>query len=218
MSNKTVLFDLDGTLADSVPLIAKHVAETLTEFGAPTEASQIVPFIGRPLELTLSVFSSLPQDDPRIVELVDAYHASWFPIVEAHGPELLLPGAVGMLARLREAGYRIGIVTAKGSPEAHHMIDALGITDLVDAVVGDDMVDNGKPAPDPALLGLELLGATAAETWYVGDATTDLEMALAAGMRPMGITTGASTHDVLLEAGAEVVVEDVPQVADVVLA
>ena len=80
-----------------------------------------------------------------------------------------------------------------------------------------DDVDRGKPAPDSALLGLERLGAVAAETWYVGDAMSDMEMALAAGMRAMGITTGAATREELAGAGAEVVVDTAAEVTDLIV-
>ncbi len=218
MSIPAVLFDLDGTLADTVPLIAEHIATTITVFGVPTEPIAVVPYIGRPLELTLAELSGFSADDPRIAEMVTTYHESWYGAVNEQGHELLLPGVHQMLLRLRDAGVAIGVVTAKTTPEADHLLEIIGIRGDVDVLVGTEMVDRGKPAPDSAWMALELMGAEAGGTWYVGDATSDMEMALAAGMRAMGITTGASPRESLIEAGAEAVVERAEEVADLVLA
>jgi phosphoglycolate phosphatase-like HAD superfamily hydrolase len=93
----------------------------------------------------------------------------------------------------------------------------MGIRDLVDVLVGTDEVPHGKPAPDSALLALKQLRVEAADTWYVGDALSDVAMSLAAGMRPLGVTTGACSEEQLLEAGAELVVSSPDEVAAVIL-
>ena len=83
-------------------------------------------------------------------------------------------------------------------------------------LITTDDVTRGKPDPESALLGLDRLGATAGDTWYVGDAVSDVAMALAAGMRALGITTGAATEEELREAGAEVVVTHASDVVGLV--
>lgn len=218
MSSPAVLFDLDGTLADTVPLIADHIAASVTRFSVATEPDAVVPFIGRPLEVALAELSGIAIDDPRIEQMATSYLASWQGAINERGHELILPGVHHMLLRLRDAGFAIGVVTAKSTAEATQLLDVIGVRDDIDVVIGTDLVDRGKPAPDSAWMALELMGADAAGTWYVGDATSDIHMALAAGMRPMGITSGASPRASLLEAGAEVVVDDATEVADQVLA
>ena len=93
-----------------------------------------------------------------------------------------------------------------------HLLERIGIRDVVEVVVGNDQVANGKPAPDSVLLGLRLLDAPLEGAWYVGDAASDMEMAMAAGTRAMGITTGASPREALLAAGAEIVVDSADEV------
>lgn len=217
MKTKAVLFDLDGTLADTVPLIAEHIAMAVTAFGVPIEPGVVVPYIGRPLLVPLLELSGLPETDPRIDQMVRAYHETWAGAVNEQGHELLLPGVHGMLQQLRAAGYGIGVVTAKETAGARYLLEAIGIDGDIDVIVGTDQVEHGKPAPDSVLLALNLLGAPAADTWYVGDATSDMEMALAAGMRAMGITTGAAPHAALVAAGAGAVVATADEVARVVL-
>ena len=214
---RVAVFDLDGTLADTVPVIAHHIAETITSFGTLVRPEDVVPYIGRPLEVALAELAERPADDPRIAEIIDAYRARWRGAVDVHGETLLLPGARALLRRLREAGLAVGVVTAKRHAEADHLLVAMGIRDLVDVLVGTDEVPHGKPAPDSALLALKQLRVDAADTWYVGDALSDVAMSLAAGMRPLGVTTGACSEEQLLEAGAELVVSSPDEVAAVIL-
>lgn len=217
MSTKAVLFDLDGTLADTVDLIAEHLSGIMTEFGVPVEPSSVIPYIGRPLEVTIAALSGYPEADERHAQMFETYHSRWYPRVEEQGADLLIPGVGEMLSVLRCAGYRIGVVTAKTTPEAEHLLEAIGVRDAVDLVVGTEMVERGKPAPDSALLCLVLSGAEAASTWYIGDAASDMEMASAARMRGMGITTGAASREQLESAGAEVVVATPAEVVKLVL-
>ena len=212
VSTTAVLFDLDGTLADTVPLISEHIAATITSFGVAVEPISVVPYIGRPLEFALAELSGFGAVDERIGHMVTGYHESWRGAINEQGDELLLPGVHYMLKALREDGWRIAVVTAKTTPEAVHLLERIGIRDDVEVVVGNDQVANGKPAPDSVLLGLRLLDAPLEGAWYVGDAASDMEMAMAAGTRAMGITTGASPREALLAAGAEIVVDSADEV------
>ena len=212
-----VLFDLDGTLADTIPVIAHHVAETITSFGIFVRPEDVIPYIGLPLEVALAGLTELPEDAPRIGEIVHAYRLRWRTAVDEHGETLLLPGAHALLRRLREAGITVGIVTAKTHAIADHLLVSMGIRDLIDVLVGTDEVPHGKPAPDSALLALRQLGVPAEGTWYVGDAISDVAMALAAGMRPLGVTTGACSAEQLRDAGAELVVSATDDLAAVLL-
>lgn len=205
---RAVLFDLDGTLADTVPLIAQHISDTLTAHGIPCAPLDVYPLIGRPIEDAMQALHEFGGDgDKRMRAIITDYRAALHEAVNAAGPNLVLPGVRQMLRDLRDAGYGVGVVTAKGGPQAEHLLTITELRDLVDVLVTTDDVERGKPDPESALLGLARLGADAAGTWYVGDAMSDIQMALAAGMRAMGITTGAATRAELTSAGAERVVE-----------
>lgn len=212
MSTQAVLFDLDGTLADTVGLIAGHISDVVTEAAAPIAPEEVLAYIGRPLEVSLQALSGCPASDPLVAEMATRYHARCHGSIEEKREALLIPGVRQMLGDLHAAGYQLGVVTAKTTSEADHLLEAIGIRDALDLVVGTELVTNGKPAPDSALLGLELLGADAAGTWYVGDAASDMAMAVAAGMPGMGITTGAASRAELLAAGAHVVVDSPDEV------
>ena len=215
---RAVVFDLDGTLADSVTLIEESMVSSLTPHLDDIDRGVVRSYIGQPLEIALSDMTGFPLDDERIAQMREHYRLSYFPGVEAAGEELLLPGVIEMLTELRQRGYAIAVVTAKRTDSAEHLLDSIGIRDLVDVLVGTDQVANGKPAPDSALLAMEKLGADVGQTWYVGDATSDMVMALAAGMRPMGVTTGVATASELAGAGALAVAEDASHIVELVTA
>lgn len=209
--SRAVLFDLDGTLTDTVPLIAEHIAAALNRDGIECSPRDVYPLIGQPIEVAMHKLH-LFDDLGRMGRVIDDYRDTLSVAVDEAGEGLVLPGVFDMLHALREAGYRIGVVTAKGTNSAVHLLGLTGLGDLIDALVTTDEVENGKPAPDSALLGLERLGVQAEGTWYVGDAASDMIMALAAGMRAMGITTGAATREELLAGGAEIVVDHAAEV------
>ena len=215
--SRAILFDLDGTLADTVPLIARHISDTLNAHGIACTPRDVYPLIGRPIVDAMHELHEFAADGERMQAVIVEYRAALHEAVNAAGTDLVLPGVRAMLRELRDAGYGVGVVTAKGGPQVEHLLTSTELRDLIDVLVSTDDVDRGKPAPDSALLGLERLGAVAAETWYVGDAMSDMEMALAAGMRAMGITTGAASREELASAGAEVVVDAADEVTRLLL-
>ena len=217
ISADAVVFDLDGTLADTVSLIEDTIHMVLTDDGHQPDRHTIRSFIGRPLDIALAELTGYDVSHNRIAALVKTYRTAFLPAVSEAGESLLLPGVPDMLRRLREAGYAIGVVTAKTTTGAEHLLQTLGIRSLVDVLVGTERVKHGKPAPDSGLLALEDLGSEPSETWYVGDAVSDMEMAIAAGMRPMGVTTGVADRDELVAAGAEAVAGSTSEIADIVL-
>lgn len=211
------VFDLDGTLADSVTLIEETMHLALTDAGHAAERHAIRSMIGRPLDVALADLTDQDVSHDNIVAMVKAYRTAYFPAVEAAGAALLLPGVPEMLEQLRSAGHAIGVVTAKTTPGAEHLLDVIGIRHLVDVLVGTERVAHGKPAPDSGLLAMQELGVEAADTWYVGDAISDMAMAVAAGMRPLGVTTGVADRDELLAAGAIAVADTPEEVSTIVL-
>lgn len=106
------------------------------------------------------------------------------------------------------------MVTAKQTWMARKVLDSTGLTDSIDLVIGTDQVAAGKPAPDSAYLAMERLGTTPENTWYIGDAATDMQMTLSAGIPGMGVTTGAGSREELLAAGARVVVDSAHEIFD----
>ncbi|MGO1384538.1 MAG: HAD family hydrolase [Arachnia sp.] len=211
------IFDLDGTLADSVTLIEETLHATIVDAGHDAESHEVRAKIGRPLDVMLAELTHQDVDHDNIATLVQSYRSAYRPAVEAAGASLLIPGVPEMLERLRAAGHAIGVVTAKTTFGAEHLLEMIGIRHFVDVLVGTERVAHGKPAPDSGLLAMAELGVLPENSWYVGDATSDITMAIAAGMKPLGVTSGVANREELLAAGAHAVATTPDEIAVMVL-
>lgn len=177
-------FDLDMTLVDSAAGIISSVQHVCAQFGVSADTEEIRATIGLPLD---RVFPRWLPDHPYGV-LLAAYREHY----AEHGVPLTvaLPGADRALAAAREAGAKIIVVTAKHGPIAERVLGVAGLQ--VDVVVGEAF------AEQKATVLIEH-----AASIYVGDHPGDMRAARLAGARAIGVTTGPSTRDQLIEAGAE---------------
>ncbi|HEY6097920.1 MAG TPA: HAD-IA family hydrolase [Anaeromyxobacter sp.] len=208
-----VLFDLDGTLVDTIPFILAAVRHAFEGYGrCPTDAEWIAG-IGTPLRTQLASFARRPEDEQA---LFDRYRAFWL----AHHDERTrcFPGAREVVEELSRRGHPIGIVTAKTEQGAHRTLRHTGLLPFVQAVVGADSCANAKPHPEPVLLALARLGAAPAAALLVGDSPHDVAAAKAAGARAAAALWGACTREALARAGADFFVNDVREVPALVAA
>lgn len=189
-----LLFDLDGTLIDSVELIVRsYQHSTALHLGQPLAREAIVPTIGLSLEAILEGLA--PGRGPVLVATYREYmRANHDTLVRPHA------GALATLRDLRERGYRLGIVTSKGRPAASLAFRRWALDTLVDVTVCAEDAPRTKPAPDPLLVAADRLGVAPGRCGYVGDASHDLVAAHAAGMRAIAAPWGAGTRDELAAA------------------
>lgn len=202
-----MLFDLDGTLVDTVPFILAAVRHTFEGYGAsPTDAEWIAG-IGTPLHAQLASFARHADDVPGLFE---RYRTFW----RAHHDEetRCFPGALEVVETLSRLGHPLGIVTAKMEQGAHRTLRHTGLLPHVRAVVGADSCANAKPHPEPVLLALSLLGRAPGDAILVGDSTHDVAAAKGAGARAAAALWGACTREALAQAGADFFVGDVREV------
>ncbi|MFJ9539262.1 HAD family hydrolase [Streptomyces sp. NPDC101225] len=212
-----IVFDIDGTLANTPAAIAELIGDVVRGLGASPGRSQVLATVGKPLEASLAGLLGVAVDDAATAEAAARYRARFATDVLSQGPALLLPGVPEGLDRLRAAGHLLGIATSKISAGALALLKATGVVDRFDTVVCHDMVERGKPHPDMALRALADLGASPAESWYVGDTVTDMAMARAAALRTVGVSYGVDSAAALTAAGADHVVTDFPSVIRVLL-
>jgi pyrophosphatase PpaX len=191
MTYRTVLFDLDGTLIDSVGLIlASHRHATEEVLGAALPDPVLRAGIGTPLMAQMRSF-----DEARAQDLVDAYRAH---NRRAHDEHVrAYDGVLDVLVSLREDGVTVGVVTSKALDSVRMAYRVTGLEPLLDVVVTSDDSERHKPEPEPILVALERLGADAARACYVGDSPYDLQAAHAAGVAAVAVTWGAFDEDVL---------------------
>ncbi|WP_405619775.1 HAD family hydrolase [Streptomyces sp. NBC_01511] len=206
-----VIFDLDGTLADTPAAIATITAKVLADRGAQASHEAILATVGRPLPASLARLMDLPVSDPRVAEAAGEYGRQFGAHVRAAGPGLLYPGVPAGLDKLTAAGFRLAMATSKVSKAAHAIAGLTGLDAWLTVVAGDDSVPRGKPHPDLALHVAEGLGLAPGRCVVVGDGVPDAEMARAAGMAVLGVSYGVSAPDELIGAGAGRVVDSFPE-------
>lgn len=194
MRSDPVLFDLDGTLIDSGAMILasfRHATRTVLKREIRDE------------ELLGAVGGSTLRDQMRafgaahVDELVRAYREHNTPL---HAELQACNGVLDVLARLREDGRRLGIVTAKRRHTIRLAFAVLPLEEFFDAVVSSEETERHKPHPEPLLLALERLGAEPLSAAYVGDSPFDVRAAKAAGLRAIAVSWGGIHSPERLEA------------------
>jgi pyrophosphatase PpaX len=198
-----ILFDLDGTLVDTVPFILEAVRHAFDGYGTCPTDEEWIAGIGTPLRTQLASFARRAED---VDGLFQRYRTFW---IERHDERTkAFPGAVEVVAALSARGHPIGIVTAKIEHGAYRTLRHTGLLPHVQAVVGADSCANAKPHPEPVLLAASRLGARPSEAILVGDSPHDIAAAKAAGARAVAALWGACTRPVLAAAGADHFLED----------
>jgi len=197
----TLIFDLDGTLVDTVYAHVFAWQRALDEAGMPIDGWRIHRRIGMSGGLfaravAREVGRPLSTEE---VEQIQQRHGAIFR--ELLPDRRALPGAVELLAELRELGISHGIATSGRRPEIDRSLEVLGVGPETVVVARGD-VSRAKPEPELFLTCAERLGADANRSYVVGDAVWDLLAARRAGMLSVGLLSGGYGEDELIRAGA----------------
>lgn len=188
----TILWDMDGTLVDSVPLIVESFRYTVREHTGLTLPDEVfVAGIGMPLSEQLKTFSRDTAECDSMREMYSRYYVQNALRVSP------FDGVEALLGRLKAEGFRQGIVTSKSRAGLDRVLKQFSWEGLFDVTVGADEVTRGKPNPEPVLLALEQLGVTASDAWMIGDSPHDLEAGKAAGTRIGAVSWGPFEHSLL---------------------
>jgi pyrophosphatase PpaX len=176
---QTVLFDLDGTLIDSVRLILDSYHHTLTHHGLPPRTDDHwLKGVGTPLNVQFAEWRDTP-------EQLEAMIATYREFNLKHHDRMVTvyPGVVEAVREIKAAGRQTGLVTSKNRQGAIRGLRLVGLEALMDVLVCADEVINPKPHPEPVEKAVELLGADPGTTVYVGDSIHDMHSGRAAGVR-----------------------------------
>ncbi|HEX9895261.1 MAG TPA: HAD-IA family hydrolase [Gemmatimonadales bacterium] len=188
---RTVLFDLDGTLIDSIRLILDSYHHTLAAHGFPARPDDHwLRGLGTPLRRQLGDWC----DDPTQLEAMILTYREYN--LEHHdGGVTPYPGVVETVRAVRARGARTGLVTSKNREGALRGLRVSGLDGTMDAVIGADDVTHAKPHPEPVQRALEMLGATAQSAVFVGDSLHDMESGRAAGVATAAVLWGPFDRD-----------------------
>jgi HAD superfamily hydrolase (TIGR01549 family) len=196
-----LLFDLDGTLVDTVAIRIEAWLRTFAEIGFPAERKHVAGLIGadgKRLAMEVAAIGGRRLSDDR-AQAVDRRAGEIFS--ELNQDPQPLPGVVELLRALDDAGAPWAIATSSRREQVAMSVDALGLPRRPWIVDGSH-VAQAKPAPDLLLYAAEQLDLPTHRCWYAGDATWDMRAARAATMIGVGIATGAVGMDVLRAASA----------------
>jgi len=198
-----VLFDVDGTLVNTVPMILAGLKETYRDLGAEPTDADIFGLIGTPLRIQLNMFG-LDQKtttmEERMALAVENYRKY---------RHLIQPFAPMMSACLQliEAKIPVALVTSRNALEVEHLLLDFPELSSANAIVHCDTAARPKPAPDPAIFACEKLGISPEKTAFIGDSEHDMKCAKSAGTYAVAVSYGASSSNNLASTGADIILE-----------
>jgi pyrophosphatase PpaX len=200
-----VLFDLDGTVVDTIPhILASFRHATADVLGEALSDDVLLHNVGVPLAYQMRFFT---EDEDTAGRLLDSYRT--FNRATHDEMARLYPHSVKTLEVIAEAGLPMGIVTSKSRMMAMRALELFDLTRFFAVVVTADDTTAHKPDPMPVLQAASELGVEAPRCVYVGDSPADIGAARAAGARSVGATWGVASRERLEDADADAVIDDI---------
>ena len=210
---RAVIFDLDGTLVDTVETRIEGSLAVFEEVDIQADRERLAPLIGidgKRLTREIAALAGLTLDDHR-AEAIDKRAGEIYERLNSNPRPL--PGVRELVDAIEVRRIPWSIATSSRKEQVATSVAALGLMQeprIVDA----SHVEHAKPEPDLLLRAAEELGIEPATAWYVGDSTWDMVAAVAASMIPIGVTAGAAVSRMALEgAGAAAVVDELTEIA-----
>ncbi|MEW5953644.1 MAG: HAD-IA family hydrolase [Bacillota bacterium] len=183
MNKKYILFDLDGTILDSLPLIRQSFEQVFKQMDIPWGQGEVMQTVGLPLAEICRLFGKDRQQEmfERYLTFQDTVHDRIIRV---------FPGAIDCLAVLKEQNLPLGVVTSKRRRMTLRGLQITGLEKFFDVTVTMEDTSRHKPAADPVLKAMEQIRALPAATVYVGDSHFDIQAGKNAGVRTVGVTWG----------------------------
>ena len=205
-----VLFDLDGTLADTVELILHCFRHTMgTHLGVVPDDAEWLAGLGIPLQTQLRSFA---RSEEEFAAMLDTYVTHQREVHDAMVSPF--PHAAKVMSDLRAEGVAVAVVTSKRNGLAHRTLARCGLEGAYGALVGVDDVARAKPDPEPVQLALRQLGLSerARDTLFVGDSPFDIQAGRAAGTYTAAALWGPFGRDLLEKEEPDFFLESLPDV------
>lgn len=202
-----LLFDLDGTLIDSIELILGAARHAFKGFqGRVPSDDDWRALIGRPL---VDSFREFVSHEHEIEPLVGRYREYQL----QHHDRLVraYDGVVAVIQQFAADGHPLALVTSKADWLARRALVHVGLDGAIPVIVGCDSTTRHKPHPEPVHHALALLRADADDAIFVGDSPHDVEAGRAAGVYTIGVTWGAFSVAEMERSGADLVIHDIQE-------
>lgn len=211
-----ILFDLDGTLVDTVETRIDAWTQTLERHGFRITRDQLAPMIGldgRRLAREAAALNGRPIDDARAEQIDKDCGETYERLNRDPRP---LTGVADVVEAIGRAGIKWAIATSSRKDQVKTSVDALGL-EAEPTIIDASHVKNAKPEPDLLLYAAKEEDVDPGRCWYVGDSTWDMVSAVAAGMIAIGVEAGSAVGgDALRSAGAAVVVRTLEELAEAI--
>lgn len=201
----TLIFDLDGTLADTLPLIYESFNDAFVPVtGKPLTPEEIRGLFGPPDNYVIRNVLAPEHQDEAIARYVATYERRHRDLVD------LFDGIGDLLADAHAAGVKLAVVTGKSRNTALMTLDILGVLDRFDVIYAGDDVDRQKPDPMALVMALDdLAHGDPAHAAMIGDSAADMIAGRGAGVATIGVLWGVPDHTDLLAAGPDTVCQTV---------
>lgn len=205
MTYSTYIFDLDGTLLDTLLDLANAVNHAMQSMGYPTRTvDEVRSFIGNGIRMLIKRSVPTGTSDEAYEKTLGIFTAYYL----EHIADFTAPyeGIIEVVDTLRARGCKLAVVSNKADRAAKAVVKRF-FGDRFDIVVGKMDCFPSKPEPDSVLYAIEKLGAKAEDCIYIGDSEVDVQTAHNAGLRCIGVTWGNRDRQVLIDNGAEYTVD-----------
>jgi len=216
MELEAVIFDLDNTLVDSrhdYREMSRRLKEVFDERGLwqedPENPRKIWQIVRGGMDGIRNLGLSEDESRKLMDDVNDALTAAELTALDTAKP---MPNALETLDALKKMGLKVGIATRSGAAYARRCIEKTGISPFVDAMLARDEVDHPKPSPDHLIQVVDMLEATLEKVVYIGDSTTDLTTARAAGITFLGFWWSDERATRMKEAGCQDFVRDLKEI------
>ncbi|MBS1191503.1 MAG: phosphoglycolate phosphatase [Rhodocyclaceae bacterium] len=211
MRFKSVTFDLDGTLLDTVADLAEACLRMLEDLGEPPRTpDEIHSFVGK--GMAVLVERCLTRGHPPPAEQLHAGIESF----KRHYSEvngrftLVYPGVMEGLQAWKATGAKMGVVTNKPGMFTEALLERMGMADFFDVIVSGDTTPNKKPHPEPILHACVVMGTRPVENIHVGDSRNDIQAARGAGCPVFCVPYGYNEGEPVDSADCDALVSDLP--------
>lgn len=205
MKYKAIIFDLDGTLTDTLYDLMESTNHALSEMGWKTRSmDEIRQFVGNGVRRLMEQAVPPHTEELEFMECFEIFREHYVEHCQDHTD--LYPGIRELLVELRNRGYKMAIVSNKLQAGVDEL-QRLFFRDLIDVAIGEQDGFRRKPFPDMVNLALERLGVTTDEAIYIGDSEVDMATARNAGLPCISVLWGFRDQDYLRSIGAFQMVE-----------
>ena len=215
MPYQTAVFDLDGTLLDTLEDLYLATNAALERHSLPRRSrNEVRLFVGNGVEMLIRRAVPASTDEETILAVLADFKTTYAAICEDHTKPY--DGIPDMLTALRERGIRVAVVSNKFDAATKKLCEKY-FGDLVEVAIGEKAGVRKKPAPDTVYEALKELGVTAEGAVYIGDSDVDIQTARNCGMPCISVTWGLRDEDFLIENGAKTLVDSPKKLLGVII-